>query len=29
MPEAPNSPLTAADKQKITDWVNAGHRQLD
>ncbi|MEQ1676315.1 MAG: hypothetical protein ABL876_06430 [Chitinophagaceae bacterium] len=29
MPEAPNSPLTAVDKQKITDWVNAGHRQLD
>ncbi len=29
MPEAPNSPLTAIDKQKITDWVNAGHRQLD
>lgn len=29
MPEAPNSPLTPADKQKITDWVNAGHRQLD
>jgi hypothetical protein len=29
MPEAPNSPLTAADKQKIIDWINAGHRQLD
>jgi hypothetical protein len=29
MPEAPNSPLTTVDKQKITDWVNAGHRQLD
>jgi len=29
MPEAPNSPLTAVDKQKITDWVNAGHRQSD
>lgn len=29
MPEAPNSPLTAIDKQKITDWVNAGHRQSD
>jgi hypothetical protein len=29
MPEAPNAPLTAIDKQKITDWVNAGHRQLD
>lgn len=29
MPEAPNSPLTPVDKQKITDWVNAGHRQSD
>lgn len=29
MPEAPNSPLTLADRQKITDWVNAGHRQSD
>jgi hypothetical protein len=29
MPEAPNSPLTPIDKQKITDWVNAGHRQSD
>jgi hypothetical protein len=29
MPEAPNSPLTNVDKQKITDWVNAGHRQSD
>jgi hypothetical protein len=29
MPEAPNSPLTSVDKQKITDWVNAGHRQSD
>lgn len=29
MPEAPNSPLTIADRQKITDWVNAGHRQSD
>ena len=29
MPQAPNSPLTAPDKQKITDWVNAGHRLLD
>ena len=29
MPEAPNSPLTIADRQKITDWVNAGHRQTD
>lgn len=29
MPEAPNAPLTNVDKQKITDWVNAGHRQSD
>jgi hypothetical protein len=29
MPEAPNAPLTMVDKQKITDWVNAGHRQSD
>ena len=29
MPEAPNSPLTNPDKQKIIDWVNAGHRQSD
>lgn len=29
MPETPNSPLTTVDKQKITDWVNAGHRQSD
>ena len=29
MPEAPNAPLTVVDKQKITDWVNAGHRQSD
>jgi len=29
MPAAPNAPLTTVDKQKITDWVNAGHRQLD
>jgi len=29
MPEAPNVPLTAADKQKIVDWVNAGHRTTD
>lgn len=27
MPEAPNAPLTTVDKQKITDWVNAGHQQ--
>lgn len=29
MPELPNAPLTAPDKQKIVDWVNAGHRQTD
>jgi hypothetical protein len=29
MPEAPNSPLTNPDKQKIVDWVNAGHRMTD
>ncbi len=29
MPEVPNSPLTAPDKQKITDGVNAGHRHSD
>lgn len=29
MPEAPNAALTPVDKQKITEWVNAGHRQLD
>lgn len=29
MPEAPNAALTMIDKQKITDWVNAGHRQSD
>ncbi|HNC39490.1 MAG TPA: hypothetical protein PK492_08995, partial [Chitinophagaceae bacterium] len=29
MPLAPNAPLTPVDKQKITDWVNAGHRQSD
>lgn len=29
MPAAPNSPLTAIDKQKIVDWVNAGHRITD
>jgi hypothetical protein len=29
MPEAPNAALTPVDKQKITDWVNAGHRQSD
>ncbi|MFZ9388200.1 MAG: hypothetical protein ACO25B_09990 [Chitinophagaceae bacterium] len=29
MPAAPNAPLTSPDKQKIVDWVNAGHRQTD
>ena len=29
MPPAPNFPLTGVDKQKIIDWVNAGHRQSD
>ena len=29
MPQTPNSPLTTVDKQKITDWVNAGHRISD
>jgi len=29
MPEAPNAPLTSIDKQKIVDWVNAGHRITD
>ncbi len=29
MPAAPNAQLTAADKQKIVDWVNAGHRITD
>lgn len=29
MPAAPNAPLTAIDKQKINDWVNAGHRITD
>ena len=29
MPESPNAALTAVDKQKITDWINAGHRQSD
>lgn len=29
MPETPNSPLTLVDRQKITDWVNAGHHQSD
>jgi hypothetical protein len=29
MPSAPNAALTNQDKQKITDWVNAGHRTTD
>lgn len=29
MPAAPNAQLTANDKQKIVDWVNAGHRITD
>ena len=29
MPELPNAPLTNPDKQKIVDWVNAGHRISD
>ena len=29
MPQAPNAQLTAIDKQKIIDWVNAGHRITD
>jgi uncharacterized membrane protein len=29
MPVAPNSPLTTIDRQKIVDWVNAGHRITD
>ena len=29
MPAPPNSMLTGPDKQKIVDWVNAGHRQSD
>lgn len=29
MPAAPNAQLTAPDKQKIVDWVNAGHRITD
>ena len=29
MPAAPNAQLTAIDKQKIVDWVNAGHRITD
>jgi len=29
MPAPPNAMLTPVDKQKIVDWVNAGHRQSD
>ena len=29
MPPLPNVTLTSIDKQKITAWVNAGHRQSD
>jgi hypothetical protein len=29
MPTAPNVPLTSIDKQKITDWVAAGHKISD
>ncbi|MCX8019830.1 MAG: hypothetical protein N2747_04985 [Chitinophagaceae bacterium] len=29
MPPAPNAPLTGPDKQKITDWINAGGRITD
>jgi len=29
MPAPPNAMLTGPDKQKIVDWVNAGHRQSD
>lgn len=29
MPAAPNAQLTTIDKQKIVDWVNAGHRITD
>jgi hypothetical protein len=29
MPPLPNAILSAPDKQKIVDWVNAGHRQSD
>lgn len=25
MPPSPNTPLSATDKQKITDWITAGH----
>jgi hypothetical protein len=29
MPPPPNPQLSAADKQKITDWITAGHRYTD
>jgi SprB repeat len=29
MPPAPNPQLSAADKQKILDWITAGHRYID
>jgi hypothetical protein len=29
MPPSPNSPISASEKQKITDWINAGHRYID
>lgn len=29
MPKSPQALLTTAEKQKITDWINAGHRYTD
>ncbi len=29
MPPPPNAQLSAADKQKILDWIAAGHRYID
>lgn len=29
MPPPPNTPLSAAEKQKILDWIAAGHRYTD
>ncbi len=29
MPPVPNAPLNNADKQKILDWITAGHRYVD
>jgi hypothetical protein len=29
MPPPPNAPLSAADRQKILDWITAGHRFID